>query len=73
MPSASARRHAEDPSCSSSWENPYVESFSRRLRDEVLAVEAFNTVLEARVLVNDWRIEYNLLRRAALGVPVRLA
>jgi hypothetical protein len=39
----------------------------------VLAVEAFNTVLEARVLVNDWRIEYNLLRRAALGVPVRLA
>jgi putative transposase len=39
-----------------------VESFGGRLRDELLAVEAFNTLLEARVLVEDWRIEYNTLR-----------
>ena len=34
----------------------------QRLRDELLAVEAFNTLLEARVLVEDWRIEYNTVR-----------
>jgi putative transposase len=52
----------------SPWQNPYVESFGSRLRDELLAVEAFNTLLEARVLVEDWRIEYNTLRpHSALG------
>jgi putative transposase len=45
-----------------------VESFGGRLRDELLAVEAFNTLLEARVLVEDWRIEYNTIRpHSALG------
>ena len=52
----------------SPWQNPYVESFGGRLRDELLAVEAFTTLLEARVLVEDWRIEYNTLRpHSALG------
>jgi hypothetical protein len=32
-----------------------VESFGSRLRDELLAVEAFSSLLEARVLVEDWR------------------
>jgi putative transposase len=50
------------------WQNPYVESFGGRLRDELLAVEAFTSLLEARVLVEDWRIEYNTLRpHSALG------
>jgi putative transposase len=50
------------------WQNPYVESFGGRLRDELLAVEAFNTLLEARVLVEDWRIEDNTIRpHSALG------
>jgi len=50
------------------WQNPYVESFGGRLRDELLAVEAFTTLLEARVLVEDWRIEYNTVRpHSALG------
>ena len=50
------------------WQNPYVESFGGRLRDELLAVEAFTTLLEARVLVEDWRIEYNTIRpHSALG------
>ncbi len=44
------------------WQNPYVESFGGRLRDELLAVEAFTSLLEAQVLVEDWRIEYNTLR-----------
>jgi putative transposase len=50
------------------WQNPYVESFGGRLRDELLAVEAFSSLLEARVLVEDWRIEYHTLRpHSALG------
>ena len=45
-----------------------MESFGGRLRDELPAVETFNTLLEARVLVEDWRIEYNTLRpHSALG------
>jgi putative transposase len=52
----------------SPWQNPYVESFGSRLRDELLAVEAFNSLFEARVLVEDWRIEYNTVRpHSALG------
>ena len=50
------------------WQNPYVESFGGRLRDELLAVEAFNSLLEAKVLVEDWRIEDNTGRpHSALG------
>jgi transposase InsO family protein len=45
-----------------------VESFGGRPRDELLAVEAFTSLLEAQVLVEDWRIEYNTLRpHSALG------
>jgi putative transposase len=52
----------------SPWQNPYVESFGSRLRDELLAVEAFSSLLEPRVLVEDWRIEYNTVRpHSALG------
>jgi putative transposase len=52
----------------SPWQNPYVESFGGRLRDELLAVEAFSSLLEARLLVEDWRIEYNTVRpHSALG------
>ena len=41
---------------------PPCGSFDSRLRDELLADDAFNTLLEARVLVKDWRIEYNTVR-----------
>jgi putative transposase len=40
------------------WQNPWVESYSSRIRDELLAIEQFDTLLEARVLVADWRAEY---------------
>jgi putative transposase len=53
---------------SSPWQNPYVESFGGRLRDELLAVEAFSSLLEAQVLVEDWRVKYNTIRpHSALG------
>jgi putative transposase len=46
----------------SPWENPYVESFNGRARDELLNVEEFGSVLEAQVVVEAWRIEYNTYR-----------
>ncbi len=53
----------------SPWENPWVESYGSRIRDELLAIEQFDTLLEAQVLVEDWRIEYNTYRpHSALGM-----
>ena len=52
----------------SPWENGYVESFNARLRDELLDGEVFNTVAEARVLIEAWRQHYNAVRpHSALG------
>ena len=34
---------------------PFVESFGSRVRDEVLSVEAFDSVLEAQTVITDWR------------------
>ena len=50
------------------WENGYIESFNGKLRDELLAREVFDTLLEAKVLIERWRQEYNTLRpHSALG------
>jgi transposase InsO family protein len=39
------------------------------MRDELLAIEQFDTLLEAQVLVADWCIEYNTYRpHSALGM-----
>ena len=46
----------------SPWENGYVESFNGKLRDELLNREIFTTLLEAKVLVENWRREYNTTR-----------
>jgi putative transposase len=43
----------------SPWENAYIESFNSRLRDELLNVEVFGNLREARVLVEDYRRRYN--------------
>jgi putative transposase len=43
----------------SPWQNPFVESFGSRVRDEVLSVETFDSVLEARTVIEDWRTIYN--------------
>ena len=39
----------------SPWENPFVESFGSRVRDEVLAAEMFTSLLEARIVIEDLR------------------
>jgi transposase InsO family protein len=43
-------------------ENGYIESFNGRLRDELLNGEIFDTLYEAKVLVERWRWEYNTIR-----------
>ena len=52
----------------SPWENGYVESFNGKLRDELLNGEIFDTLYEAKVLIERWRREYNEFRpHSALG------
>jgi transposase InsO family protein len=52
----------------SPWENGYIESFNGKLRDELLNREIFTTLEEARVLIEQWRKEYNQVRpHSALG------
>lgn len=46
----------------SPWENGYNESFNGTLRRELLSREQFDTLLEARVLIERWRREYNEIR-----------
>ena len=46
----------------SPWENGYIESFNGKLRDELLNREIFDTLLEAKVLVERWKQEYNTVR-----------
>ncbi|QDT45220.1 IS2 transposase TnpB [Gimesia alba] len=52
----------------SPWENGYVESFNGTLRDQLLNGEMFDTLLEAKVLIERWRKEYNTIRpHSSLG------
>ena len=52
----------------SPWENGYVESFNGKLADELLEREVFDTLHEAKVLIERWRILYNTIRpHSALG------
>jgi putative transposase len=43
----------------SPWENGYIESFNGKLRDDILDRELFYSVKEAKVIVENWRLEYN--------------
>ena len=52
----------------SPWENGYEESFNGKLRDELLDMEVFNTLAEAKVLIEQWRVHYNTVRpHSSLG------
>jgi hypothetical protein len=41
------------------WEQAYIESFHDKLRDECLNREVFYSLLEAKLILEQWRIEYN--------------
>jgi putative transposase len=52
----------------SPWENGYIESFNGKMRDELLDREIFTTLEEAKVLISQWRKEYNQVRpHSSLG------
>lgn len=43
----------------SPWENGHIESFHDKMRDEFLNREIFGSLAEAKVLAEEWRLEYN--------------
>ena len=52
----------------SPWENGYCESFNGKLRDECLTGEIFYSLLEAQIVIEQWKAQYNTLRpHSALG------
>jgi transposase InsO family protein len=60
----------------SPWENGFVESFHSRFRDECLNREQLWTLTEARVVIEDFRQDYNSDRpHSSLGYqsPQRFA
>jgi hypothetical protein len=55
----------------SPWENAYCESFNGKMRDELLNGELFYTLREAQVLIEQWRVYYNTIRRTVRSIIVR--
>jgi transposase InsO family protein len=52
----------------SPWENVYVESFNGTMANEFLNREIFDTLHEAKVLLERWVRQYNTIRpHSALG------
>jgi putative transposase len=52
----------------SPWENGYIESFNGKFRYELLNGEIFDTILEARIVIEAWRRHYNTIRpHSSLG------
>jgi len=49
--------HYIDPG--SPWQNAYGESFNGKLRDECLNMEVFYSLKEAKIILQQWRQEYN--------------
>ena len=41
------------------WGNGYVESSNGKIRDELLNREVFTTMTETKILIEEWRREYN--------------
>ena len=44
------------------WKNGFIESFHDKFRDECLQREWFSSLLDAQVLIEDWRVHYNTQR-----------
>ena len=52
----------------SPWENGYCESFNGKLRDELLNGEIFYSLKEAKIVIEQWRRQYNTVRpHSSLG------
>lgn len=44
------------------WKNGFIESFHDKFRDECLQREWFPSLLDAQVVIEDWRLHYNTQR-----------
>lgn len=44
------------------WKNGFIESFHDKFRDECLQREWFSSLLDAQVVIEDWRVHYNTQR-----------
>lgn len=44
------------------WQNGSDDSFNGKLRDECLSLEWFRSRAEARVVIENWRRHYNVVR-----------
>jgi len=52
----------------SPWENGYCESFNGKMRYELLNGELFYSLLEAKIVIERWRVHYNTKRpHSSLG------
>lgn len=52
----------------SPWENGYCVSFNGKLRDELLNGEIFYSLKEAKIVIEQWRRQYNTVRpHSSLG------
>jgi hypothetical protein len=49
------------------WRNGYIESFNSRIRDDCLNINSFWSLAQARVIITDWKHDYNHHRHSALG------
>lgn len=50
------------------WQNGTNESFNGKFRDECLSAEWFRNCVEAKVVIEDWRNHYNMVRpHSSLG------
>jgi len=50
------------------WKNGFIESFHDKFRDECLQREWFLPLLDAQVVIADWRLQYNTQRpHSSLG------
>jgi putative transposase len=55
------------------WLNGSNESFNGKFRDECLAMEWFRNRIEAKVVIENWRHEYNIVRpHSSLGYQTPL-
>jgi putative transposase len=43
-------------------QNPFIESFNGRLRDEFLNETLFTSLMQARLALEEWRRDYNTVR-----------
>jgi putative transposase len=41
------------------WRNGYIEPFISRVRDECLNINMFWSLAQARVVISNWKAEYN--------------